>query len=71
MVERGVAPHVVELVVNHVSGVRAGVAGVYNRSELMDERKEALDRWARHVQGLVAPRPEKVASLSGKRSRSK
>jgi len=25
--------------VNHVGGVRSGVAGTYNRSELMDERK--------------------------------
>jgi integrase len=64
MVELRVPPHVVEVTVNHISGTRRGVAGTYNRSELMDERKEALERWARHVQGLVAPGPENVVSLS-------
>ena len=33
-------PHVVEVTVNHIGGTRSGVAGTYNRSELMDERKE-------------------------------
>ena len=50
-----VPPHVVELVVNRISGTRAGVAGTYNRSELLPERKAALERWATHVQGLIGP----------------
>ena len=58
MVELRVPPHVVEVVVNHIGGTRSGVAGTYNRSELMDERKEALERWATHVAGIVAPLPE-------------
>jgi len=66
MNELGVPPHVVEKVVNHVSGHQAGVAGVYNKSELMVERQAALDRWAAHVQGLVTPRPENVIDLSRK-----
>ena len=33
MSELGILPHVVEAVVNHVSGAKAGVAGVYNRAE--------------------------------------
>jgi hypothetical protein len=64
-----VPPHVVELVVNHISGTRAGVAGTYNRSELLPERKAALERWARHVAGIVAPLPENVVSLPRKRRR--
>jgi integrase len=32
MAEIGVSPHIVEAVLNHVSGARAGVAGVYNRA---------------------------------------
>jgi integrase len=47
MGELGVLPHVVEKVVNHVSGHQAGVAGVYNKSELIDERRAALERWTR------------------------
>jgi hypothetical protein len=57
MVELHVPPHVVEVTVNHISGTRSGVAGTYNRSELMDERKEALERWATHVAGIVPPLP--------------
>jgi integrase len=69
LVELRVPPHVVEVTVNHISGTRSGVAGTYNRSELMDERKEALERWARHVQGLVAPRPGNVVALPRKRGK--
>ena len=69
MVELRVPPHVVELVVNHISGTRAGVAGTYNRSELMEERKEALERWATHVARIVAPRPGNVVSLPRERRR--
>jgi integrase len=63
MAELGIRPDVIELTVNHVSGSRGGIAGVYNRSELMDERKAALERWASHVGGLVSGRPVKVVSL--------
>jgi hypothetical protein len=69
MVELRVPPHVVEVTVNHIGGTRSGVAGTYNRSELMDEHKEALERWATHVAGIVAPLPENVVSLPRKRRR--
>ena len=69
MVELRVPPHVVEVTVNHIGGTRSGVAGTYNRSELTDERKEALERWATHVAGIVAPLPENVVSLPRKRRR--
>ena len=63
LVELGVAPHVVELIVNHVSGTRGGVAGVYNRAELTEERRVALQRWAAHVEGLVTDKPANVTTL--------
>jgi integrase len=63
MAELGIAPHVIELVVNHISGARAGVAGVYNRSELMPERRAALERWAAHIEGIVSGRPAVVVPL--------
>jgi integrase len=48
-----VAPHVVEAVVNHVSGLaKAGVAGVYNRALYLRERRLALECWAKHVTAL-------------------
>jgi integrase len=70
MAELGIRPDVIELCVNHVSGVRGGIAGVYNKSELLPERREALERWARHVQGLVSDEaPGKVVTMLRKRGR--
>jgi len=45
----GTLPHVVEAILNHVSGHKAGVAGVYNRATYAKEKREALDAWARRV----------------------
>lgn len=49
----GVLPHVVEAVLNHVSGSRAGVAGIYNRASYASEKRAALDAWDAHVLKLV------------------
>jgi integrase len=45
---------VIELCVGHTSGVRAGIVGTYNRSTLMDERRDAFERWSRHLTGIVS-----------------
>jgi integrase len=50
----GVLPHIVEAILNHVSGHRVGVAGVYNRARYATEMREALQRWAQHVTALAA-----------------
>ena len=54
MASIGIAPHVIEACLNHVSGSRAGVAGVYNRYGHMPEKKAALERWAAHVEAIVS-----------------
>jgi integrase len=54
MANIGVLPHVIEAVLNHVSGHKAGVAGVYNLSVYSKEKREALNRWANHVRVIVA-----------------
>jgi integrase len=41
-----VAPHVIEAVINHVSGHKGGVAGIYNKALHLPERRAALDAWA-------------------------
>ena len=52
--EIGIAPHIVEAVVNHISGAaKVGVAGTYNRAKYRAEKLAALERWAAHVQGLL------------------
>jgi integrase len=53
MIDLGIQPHVVEAVLNHVSGHRSGVAGVYNRATYDKEKREALERWAQHVLAVV------------------
>ncbi|MCJ2015235.1 tyrosine-type recombinase/integrase [Methylobacterium sp. J-076] len=52
MGDLGVLPHVVEAVLNHVSGTKAGVAGVYNYALYNPEKRAALDLWARHLAAL-------------------
>jgi integrase len=52
-----VQPHVVEIILGHVSGHKAGVAGVYNKAVYLAERGRALTRWGEHVAGLVAGEP--------------
>lgn len=59
MARLGVAPHVVERVLNHVSGTFAGVAGIYNRFRYEDEMREALTTWERQVLALVGDEPPK------------
>ncbi len=54
MARLGVAPHVVERVLNHASGTFAGVAGVYNRFGYLPEMRDALERWEKHVLALAS-----------------
>jgi integrase len=53
MAELGVTPHIIEAVLNHVSGHKAGIAGVYNRATYEREKRAALAMWADHVLAAV------------------
>jgi integrase len=55
----GVMPHVIEAVLNHVSGAKAGVAGTYNVEAYSAERREALISWADYVASIVLGRKRK------------
>ncbi len=63
MAELGVAPHVIEAVLNHTSGHKAGVAGIYNRASYAAEKAAALALWAEHVVALEEGRSSKVVAL--------
>jgi hypothetical protein len=39
MVDLGVQPNVIEAILNHVSGHKAGAAGIYNRSTYAAEKR--------------------------------
>jgi integrase len=49
----GVLPHVIEAVLNHISGSRASVAGIYNRATYAKEMRTALEQWASHVEAIT------------------
>jgi len=53
MAEIGIQPHIIEAVLNHVSGHKGGVAGVYNVALYVDPKAEALARWADHVKSIT------------------
>lgn len=53
MAEIGIQPHIVEAVVNHVSGHKAGVAGICNRATYAEEKRAAMDKWAEHLLSIV------------------
>jgi hypothetical protein len=59
----GVQPHVIEVVLNHVSGQRGGVAGIYNRGSYEAEKRTTLDRWAAHLLAIVEGRDSNVTPL--------
>jgi hypothetical protein len=44
---------VIEAVLNHVSGHKAGVAGIYNRATYAKEKRVAMELWAGHIARLV------------------
>lgn len=46
---------VIELSINHYSGKLGGVAGIYNHAKRLDERREAMNLWAKHIQKLIDP----------------
>jgi len=66
----GVAPHIVEACLNHVSGAKASVAGTYNRETYEPEKKAALARWAEHVERIVSGKTAKVVPMTKKVQRS-
>jgi integrase len=63
MADLGVQPHIIEAVLNHVSGHKAGVAGIYNRATYEREVRAALVLWADHVRTVVEGGAHKMVPL--------
>jgi hypothetical protein len=59
----GTAPHVVEQILNHQSGHRAGVVGIYNRSSYATEVRAALALWSDQVRTLTEGGKRKVVAM--------
>jgi integrase len=64
----GIRLEVTESVLNHVSGTRGGIAGVYQRHDWAEEKAHALGGWADHVERIVAGAPvATVVPMLGRR----
>jgi len=57
MCEIGIAPHIAEAVLNHVSGHKGGIAGIYNRAEYKPQVTHALAKWAERIKSIVDGTP--------------
>lgn len=69
MAALGFPPHVVERVLNHISGTQSGLVGVYQRHEYRAERKAASTTWAARVTAIRKgqPMPSNVVELAAQR----
>jgi integrase len=63
MCELGIEPHVVEAILNHVSGHKGGIAGIYNRASYARQMKVALAMWADHVATIVGGGARKIVAF--------
>lgn len=61
----GVRFEVTEAILNHVSGARAGVAGVYQRHNWAEEKRTALDAWAQALERLFVGASTSLVSPAG------
>ncbi len=65
----GVRFEVTEAVLNHVSGSKSGVAGVYQRHDWKQEKRDALDAWAAHIERVLhGADVTNVIALAGRRA---
>ena len=63
MADLGILPNVIEQILNHQSGHKGGLHGIYNRSTYAASAKAALERWASHVEALVGGKSDNVVAL--------
>jgi integrase len=50
--EMGQPPHIIEACLNHISGTKSGVSGIYNRAEYLDQRIEMFTQWSDVCEGF-------------------
>ena len=65
----GVRLEVTEAVLNHLSGSRAGVVGIYQRHDWAEEKRAALDAWSAHLLAAAEGRLTAVKVLPFSRAR--
>lgn len=65
----GVRFEVTEAILNHISGARGGVAGVYQRHHWIKEKRAALEAWSGHLESLSSGSvlSSNVVAITGRR----
>jgi integrase len=64
MADLGIAPHVIEQILNHQGGHKRGVAGIYNKSRYERDVRAALATWEEHLRALAAGGERKVLAYA-------
>lgn len=67
MARLGIAVRITEAVLNHVSGTGGGIVAVYQRHDYAEEKRQALDAWARFVAALIEGNADNVVRIGGVR----
>ena len=63
MARLGIPVRVTEAVLNHVSGTGGRIVAVYQPHDYADEKRQALDAWARFVLSLVEGKADNVVQI--------
>jgi hypothetical protein len=53
----------VETIINHISGHKSGVAGIYNHATYLAEKRQALEVWGAHITALTTGVESKILPL--------
>ena len=64
----GVRLEVTEAILNHVSGSRAGIVGIYQRHDWAEEKRAALNAWGERLAAIVEGR-EPAGNITPMRAR--
>jgi len=63
MAEIGIAPHVIEKILNHSSGQISGIAAIYNRHAYLREKTDALNAWALKLEATIGASGNNIVLL--------
>ena len=66
MARIGIPVRVTEAVLNHVSGTGGGIVGVYQRHDYADEKRYALESWARFLTELIDGKADNILRLEAR-----
>jgi integrase len=59
----GIAPHIVSAVLNHLTGFKTGMSRTYNKTTFPALKREAVQRWADHVDFIITGKTASVHKL--------